>query len=804
MRKSGKSQTASGSAQPAEVPKSPKRKPRAGSDTSKNRAKAEETSGDSAENYRLLVEIVGHAGEGIAILQNLDGKDGVIISASAEIERILGYGKDELLGMTFADFVHPDSVAVLTDRYRRRQMGENILARRETQVLRRDGSAILLEIGATTVKINGEVATLVFARDISHHKHIESVLRETDKHYRLMAENVSDGIWTTDLNLNITYLSPSHARLLGWSVEEAVNLSLELMLPPESLKHAMKVYAEQVETLASNQDDPAKHWLFEVELRRKDGSIIWVEEKVNFIRDDSGHPIGLLGVTRDISERKQAEDKIRESEEKYRHLVENINAVVYSVDTKGVTTYISPTFESIFGRSTSEFMGRSFAEFIFPDDLPGSMENFGKAMSGCLNEPWECRMVMPGSGEIYWVQGHNRPVYDGNTVVGMQGVLVDITDRKQAEEARRQAENKYRTLVESSPDGILTIDPEGHIIDCNTGACKLLGYPRRHLRGADLRHMATGRTLAAQASLRADLDWAGFAELEVELVSHDGRKIPVWAKIVELKGKEQGDFQLVVYLRDIEQRRKMDELKDEFIGLVSHELRSPLTVIMGAIKTALSDGAHLSQQEMRQLLEDAACEADSLSHLLENLLELSRARAHRLFLYIKPVSLHAVVQKAVEQVRRQSSLHRFVVDLPEGLPPVHADELRLERVLYNLLENGVKYSPHGSNIRVFAKRDGELLIIGVSDQGTGISPEDQARLFQPFQRLGSAKLGCASGAGLGLLVCRRLVEAHGGKIWVESELGQGATFFFTLPPEVKKSRVSCRDTDRTGRALGGE
>jgi signal transduction histidine kinase len=274
----------------------------------------------------------------------------------------------------------------------------------------------------------------------------------------------------------------------------------------------------------------------------------------------------------------------------------------------------------------------------------------------------------------------------------------------------------------------------------------------------------------------------------VELISADGHMIPVWAKIVELKDKERGDFQLVVYLRDIEQRRKMDELKDEFIGLVSHELRSPLTVIMGVIKTALADGSHLSKQEMQQLLEDANYEADSLSHLLENLLELSRDRADRLSLYVTPVNLHAVVRKAVEQVQSQSSLHRFVIDLPKALPPVRVDELRLERILYNLLENGVSYSPRGGDIRVFAERDGGLLTIGISDQGIGISPEDQARLFQPFQRVEGPKLGGVRGAGLGLLVCRRLVEAHGGKIWVKSELGQGATFFFTLPFEVKRSK----------------
>jgi len=602
--------------------------------------------------YRLLVETASRAGEGVALLQDVDDRVGVIVAASKEIERILGCRKGELVGTTFASFVHSSDLPAMVNRYRQRQKGRSVAARQEIQLLRCDGCEVHVEIRSTMTEYNGKPATLVFARDISHHKEIER--------------------------------------------------------------------------------------------------------------------------------------RVLESEDKYRHLVENIDAVVYSVDAAGVTTYISPTFESIFRHSESELVGKPFADFIHPEDLPGSMEKFGKAMSGRLDEPWECRMVMPGSGEAFWVQGFNRPVYVGNAIVGMQGVLVDITNRKKADEETRRAEERYRTLVESSPDGILTVASTGHIIDCNNGACSLLGYPVERLRGADMRDMVTGKTMEIQSSVRADLDATGVAEAEVELVRFDGRKIPVWAKIVELKDSGQGSFQLMVYLRDIERRKKMDELKDEFIGLVSHELRSPLTVIMGALKTALADGAHLSKEEMRQLLEDASFETDSLSHLLENLLELSRVRADRLSLYVTPVNLQAVVQKAVDQVRRQSSRHRFVVDLPGELPPIHADELRLGRILYNLLENGVNYSPDGGDIRVFAEGDGQMLTISVSDQGMGISPEDQTRLFQPFERAEVTKIGGIGGAGLGLLVCRRLVEAHGGKIGVKSELGKGATFFFTLPFDSRK------------------
>jgi len=232
---------------------------------------------------------------------------------------------------------------------------------------------------------------------------------------------------------------------------------------------------------------------------------------------------------------------------------------------------------------------------------------------------------------------------------------------------------------------------------------------------------------------------------------------------------------------DITEHKKLDQLKDDFIGLVSHELRSPMTVITGAINTVLTEAERLSPEETRQLLRDAALEAELLSNLLGNLLELSRVQASRLVLHAEATNVSKIIQDAVDKIKRQSPVHQFVVDTPKKIPPLYADPLRLERILYNLLENAVKYSPQGGEIRVSVRRKKEHLIFGVSDQGIGISPADQAKLFAPFQRLEEFRPDGVRGVGLGLLVCRRLVEAHGGRIWVESELGQGSTFFFTMP-----------------------
>lgn len=184
---------------------------------------------------------------------------------------------------------------------------------------------------------------------------------------------------------------------------------------------------------------------------------------------------------------------------------------------------------------------------------------------------------------------------------------------------------------------------------------------------------------------------------------------------------------------------------------------------------------------MRQLLQDAARETETLAHLLDNLLELSRAQADRLFLHLEPVDIRSVIRGVVDRLGRQTSQHRFIMEVTGDIPAAQADRIRLGRIVYNLAENAVKYSPEGGSIMITASRSGSDLLVSVADHGLGINEADQQKLFAPFQRLESSVTGRTGGAGLGLLVCRRLVEAQGGTIWVESTPGEGSTFHFTLP-----------------------
>jgi len=491
-----------------------------------------------------------------------------------------------------------------------------------------------------------------------------------------------------------------------------------------------------------------------------------------------------------------------------RTMIENIGEVIYKVDINAKQfTFVSPQVKGILGYTQPEFLDIMNdylrVPFYHEDDRQQVVAGRYKFLVKCLNEgmqePYEAEYrAKHKDSSVLWVRESIYPSYSPEGIIeSFVGKIVDITERKRTEEERERFLSEIKemaqkqgmerdildTIMENTGAQLAYFDPDFNFIRVNSAYAKGSRHAIDELIGRN--HFDLFPNEENQAifeMVRNTGKPVEFHDKPFEYKDQPWRGITYWdwtlVPVQDASGRVQG---LVLSLMDTTERKKLDQLKDEFIGLVSHELRSPLTVITGAVNTVLTEGERLSTEETRQLLQDAAWEADSLSHLLGNLLELSRVQADRLFLHIAPISVKNVLQGTVEKVRRQSSVHQFLLDLPKELPSVYADQLRLERILYNLLENAVKYSPKGSKIQVSVKPQEDYLVFCISDQGIGISPADQDKLFGPFQRLENSQVDAVKGAGLGLLVCRRLVEAHEGQIWVESEPGRGSTFFFTLP-----------------------
>jgi PAS domain S-box-containing protein len=364
----------------------------------------------------------------------------------------------------------------------------------------------------------------------------------------------------------------------------------------------------------------------------------------------------------------------------------------------------------------------------------------------------------------------------------------EVTERKKAEEALRESEGRLKTLVENIESAVALVDEKGRFTVVNHAFLTLFGIP----------DVSTIKNVNDQTWS----EWKVFREdgtlLHVD--DHPIRKVvltgkPVKNELVGVRLPSGGDLiwmlisaepvirpdgkvaLIICTYQDITKLKEIDKMKDEFIGLVSHELRTPLTVITGSLRSAMT--AEISPEDAGELIQNAAEGADLLAAILDNMLELSRYQAGRLQVNVEPVDIALVARSAVKRLENQGVTQRFSLDFPGELPLTKADPVRVERILYNLQENAAKYSPAGSEIKVSARVEGDFVITSVADRGNGISPDDRDRLFELFQRLDPTSH--TRGVGLGLVVCKRLVEAQGGWIKVDSTVGQGSTFSFTLP-----------------------
>jgi len=359
-------------------------------------------------------------------------------------------------------------------------------------------------------------------------------------------------------------------------------------------------------------------------------------------------------------------------------------------------------------------------------------------------------------------------------------------ERDKQEKERKRAEERIREqaqILEQVHDVVICTDLDGYVLSWNRGAESVYGYSAEEALGKHMSFMYKDEQCKDsfyQQVIKPLLEKGSHA-VEVEVPTKTGEEKFVHLSFSPIRDNNGNVAMMGGYGIDITERKKLEQLKDEFIGLVSHELRTPLTVIGGCLSTLFTEWNRLSPSEVQQLLKDALLESQSLSHLIENLLELARAQAQQLSLYSEMIDVKILVKETLHKIKRQAPSHRFVTSIPDKLQLINADPLRIERILYNLLENAAKYSPPGSQIKVSANVEPERLVIGVSDRGKGLSSSEQARIFGPFQRLENNRPDQARGAGLGLMVCRRLVEAHGGEIWVESKKARGSTFFFSLP-----------------------
>jgi PAS domain S-box-containing protein len=350
-----------------------------------------------------------------------------------------------------------------------------------------------------------------------------------------------------------------------------------------------------------------------------------------------------------------------------------------------------------------------------------------------------------------------------------------------------QEKRRLDAILEYSADGVLILDSAQRIQVFNRALSRLTGWQaqaalgRHHDEVIRWAHLETDRDLSDAVAGGWPLPSARPLYVEGDLRRKNGGTVSVGIIYAPLFGQDRRLVNVIANVRDITRFREADEIKSTFVSVISHELKTPVALIQGYAETLLRKDARWDPQTRQESLEVILEESDRLHHLIDNLLDASRLEAGKLPLEREPTALDALAERVAERFRTQTDRHDIEVAFPEEFPPIGGDPTRLEQVINNLLSNAIKYSPEGGRIEIAGRSTGEEVIVTVTDQGVGIPFEEQPHIFESFFRGSREYQQQTAGAGLGLYLAKAIVEAHGGRIWVDSDPGEGAAFSFALP-----------------------
>jgi PAS domain S-box-containing protein len=582
-----------------------------------------------------------------------------------------------------------------------------------------------------------------------------------------IVEHASDLISVLGPDGTIRYHNPAVHRVLGYAPEELVGRRALEFVHPEDLPGALRALGEVVA-------QPGVAAPVDFRFRHKDGSWRTLEGVANNLLDRP-EVAGIVVDARDVTERRRLEADLRASEERYRDLVEHSLDMICTHDLEGTLLSVNEGAARHLGFAVEELVGRNIREGLAPE----VQHEFDAYLERIRREGFAegYMRVVTRSGEPLIWQYRNTLRTIGTTAPIVRGMAHDVTELVRTQRELRASEERYRSLFEGAADAVLVADARGRYVDANAALSELTGFTRdeiRAMRAGALSATGTGTVKAVRDEIERDGRWRG----EYEVLRKDGSRVPVESRVRRVEFPTGPAY--IATLRDISERKALRQLEQVFLSMVTHDLRGPLS--------ALSAYAQILQKRRtfdEGVVQSIRSQVDRLNRLIEDLREVLEIRGGRFSLHPGPVDL-ADLAREVARTHGVAEGRSVVVEGPATLVGWW-DRDRLTQVLENLLVNAFKYSPTESEVRVTVQAastaDAQPAArVSVSDLGQGIPVEALPRLFDQFYRADAARSSGVKGAGLGLYTSRLLVEAHGGRIWVESAgLGQGSTFTIELP-----------------------
>jgi len=631
---------------------------------------------------------------------------------------------------------------------------------------------------------------------ISERRLAENLLKDSQESFKLIFEDAPVAYYLNDMKGNFIDGNKEAEKLLEYKKEELAGKSfLKLgILPRDQILKAGGVLAKNMAGLPSGPD--------ELILNRKDKTKIQVEilsRPVNI----KGKNL-VLGIARDITKRKLAEETLRDSEEKFKALLDSAPDAFFVYDGKGVFVEGNMAAEKLIGYRRDELIGKSFlsTKILSADQLIKGAADLAKNALGIRTQAREY-ILNRRDGSKVTVEINSTPIkIKGRKYI--LGVARDLSERRKVEEMLRMDEERYRLAINATREGIWEWNIQNNQEIFSPRWCEIIGYsfddpelphtyeswisrihPDDHDRviSAMKNHLEKGTKYDIDYRHRhksGEYRWQNSIGQAVR--DESGKPVKMVGCISDITERKAAEAVREELLRRIEEANRN---KTQFVSDVSHELRTPLASIKGFISTIRSDKEmdEKTRVEFMKIVED---ETDRLTRIIEELLDISRIESGRLKLNIRSFDLLELVFKNMENIRKLAEERGVSVekDVEKGIPPVYADQDKTTQIIINLLSNAIKYNKKGGKVKVVLRKEDGFIRVEVADTGMGISENDLPHMFEKFYRAERTSSE-APGTGLGLALTKNLVEVQGGKISVESKLNKGSKFSFSLPTKGK-------------------
>jgi PAS domain S-box-containing protein len=739
------------------------------------RKRAEEALRQSEERYRSILEEM----EDSYFEVDLGGHLTFVNNA---VCRDLGYSTEELVGKSYEVFtVEEDieSVFQVFNEVHRTGVPNKGFA---WKTVRKDGTHGFVETSISLLR-NDKGETIGFrgvGRDISERKKIEETLRQSEEKYRTILEETGDGYFETDLAGNFRFVNDAQTRLLGYSREEVIGANFRAFTPEGRVNVVLEAYNGLYKT-----GEPLRNFVDEV--IRKDGSHGFAETTVFPIRNDRGEIVGFRGVRRDITARKQMEEALRHSEERYRTILEEMEDSYFEVDLGGHLTFVNNSVCRDLGYSREELTGKSYKVFTVEEDIEAVFRVFnGVYRTSVPNKGFPWRTVRKDGTQGFAETSISLLKNDKGETIGFRGVGRDITDRKQTEEKLRQSEENYRVLFDSSVIGTIVLDAETmKVVMANQAAARILEFGSVG-QGIGLNPVdfiaREDKERVLEVIVKEMFEKDSRMPNEFRAVTKNGREI--WISGTGARIMHEGRVAGLISFMDITGQKLQNErfiMTDRLASLgelasgAAHELNNPLTSIIGFSQLLMERKVPDDIHEDLRLINTEAQRAASVTR---NLLTFAGRHA--------PMKEPNQINNIIEDVLRITAYNhkakgieierQFAPDLPE----VMVDYFQMQQVFMNIIINAEYFMVNAHNrgtLSITTMERNDVVMILFTDDGPGIAPEDLRRIFDPFFTTKEA----GKGTGLGLSICHGIVTEHDGQIYARSQLGKGATIVVELP-----------------------